>query len=173
MQGCFQRAEHSLSLPLSHTCPLKLSSSDSLLSVPFSTHRSSYLNIGETHRSPLLNVISSLLSKTFHSSGSGKEEKHRQGRHISSPVTLRAEALFPLGVASPSISFLPLLHWFLFASSSLQLAIKQHFLLLDLSCYHTEVFIYNLGHNFYILDHMTGRVYYCVSLEFPQLRLWT
>lgn len=76
----------------------------------------------ETHKSQLLNAISPLLSGTFHRAASGKEEKNRAGRHRSFPVTIWAEALFPLRAALSST--LPLLSWLLFALSSSQLAMK-------------------------------------------------
>lgn len=156
---------HYLSLtPDISSCLVQISSAPpnpSCLSLSQRTGKCSYLNTGDTCRFQLSNAISSFLSRTFHSSGSGKEEKHRHGRHKSSLVILWVKALFPLGVVPSSISF-PLLHWFCLALSSSKLAMK-HLPPPDLSCHHTRIFIYNLGHVFYILDPMTGRVYYCLS----------
>lgn len=47
---------------------------------------------------------------------------------------------------SPPLSLL--LHWFLFAPSSSQLAMKHHLPPPDLSCQYIGIFIYNLGHSF-------------------------
>lgn len=126
------------------------------------TNKCSYGNMGETHRSQFSNAISSLLSRTFPSLGSGKEEKHRQGRHKSSLVTFWAKSCFlwespPLPSSSLFyISFCLLSHLHsLLWNSTLPPP--------DFSCHHTGIFIHNLGQAFYILYPMTGRVYYCLS----------
>lgn len=92
-----------------------------------------------THRSQLLNAFPPFSQGA--STASGKEEKNRTGRHRSFPLSIWAEALFPLGAALSST--LPLLYWFLFALSSSQLAVKQLLPSPVLSCHHIAIFIYN------------------------------
>lgn len=168
---------HYLSLtPALSSCLVQISSvppNSSCLSLSQPTAKCSHLNIGETHRSQLLNAISSLVSRTFHSPGSGKEEKHRQGRHKSSSVILWAEALFPLRVTPSSIS--------LFSFPLVSLCF-----LIFVACYETppspsRSFL-SSHRNFYLQpgtcflhhgSHDWESLLLSVSLEFPLLHQWT
>lgn len=152
--------------PALSCCLVQISSAPPNLTCPFlSPQVNGHIWTYETCRSLLLNAISPLLSRTFHSAASGKEEKNRTGRHRSFPVTIWAEALFPLRVGlfhSPSSLLISLCSLIFTACYETAPPLSRSFL-----SSHSNFYL-QLGHAFYILNCMIGRDDYCLSLlNFP------
>lgn len=166
IQACSLRVDQSLLWSFSHSCPIRLSSSDILFRYPppscwslsQPTGKGSCLSKGETVQ--LLNIISLLLSRMFHSPSSGKEDSTGK-EDINLPLSgngLRQCFLWELSPLPPPSLF----------SIGFSLLSHLHNLLWnnispppDLSCHRN--FHLEPGTFFYILDPITGRVYYCLS----------